>query len=78
MNGKKKPIVPQFVADWYEENKENLDESIWEYLVNWDDAPWNDFKRWMSHSYDNKAIVTLVNMHQFGYEIEKQDTNLSP
>ena len=72
MNGQKKPIVPQFVADWYEENKENLDESIW------DDAPWNDFKRWMSHSYDNKAIVTLVNMHQFGYEIEKQDTNLSP
>lgn len=71
MNGQKKPIVPQFVADWYEENKENLDEVIWEYLVNWDDAPWNDFKRWMFQSSGNKTIVTLVNMKQFGYEIEK-------
>lgn len=67
-----KPVVPQYVADWYEEIKEDLDESIWEYLVNWDDAGWDDFKRWLSQSDENGAITTLVNMHQFGYEVEKE------
>lgn len=67
-----KPVVPQYVADWYEKNKDNLNESIWEYLVNWDDGNWNDFKRWLFKSSDNKAIATLVNMHQFGYEVEKE------
>ena len=67
-----KPVVPQCVADWYEEHKDILNEAIWEYLVNWDDADHNDFKRWMYKSYENGAIQTLVNMHQFGYEIEKE------
>lgn len=67
-----KPVVPQYVADWYEKNKESLDESIWEYLVNWDDGSWNDFKKWMYPCDSNNAIQTLVNMHQFGYEVEKE------
>lgn len=67
-----KPVVPQCVADWYEAHKEELNESIWEYLVNWDETPWDDFKRWMSLTYDTQAITTLVNMHQFGYEVEKE------
>lgn len=65
-----KPVVPQFVADWYEEHKDNLNESIWEHLVNWDYANWDDFHRWMS--LETGAITTLVNMHQFGYEVEKE------
>lgn len=67
-----KPVVPKYVADWYEEHKDILNEAIWEYLVNWDDADHNDFKRWMYKSYENGAIQTLVNMHQFGYEVEKE------
>lgn len=67
-----KPVVPQYVADWYEEHKEELDESIWEYLVNWDDGSWNDFKQWMYPCDSSNPIQTLVNMHQFGYEVEKE------
>lgn len=67
-----KPVVPKCVADWYEEHKDILNDAIWEYLVNWDDADHNDFKRWMYKSYENGAIQTLVNMHQFGYEVEKE------
>jgi len=67
-----KPVVPQYVADWYEGHKDNLNESIWEYLVNWDEVVQNDFKRWMYKAYENGAITTLVNMHQFGYEVEKE------
>lgn len=67
-----KPVVPKCVADWYEEHKDNLNESIWEYLVNWDDANWDDFKRWISQPDENQTITTLINMHQFGYEVEKE------
>lgn len=65
-----KPTVPKFVADWYEKHKDNLDESIWEYLVNWEENEWDNFKEWFSQSHKNKAISTLTNMHQFGYKIE--------
>lgn len=67
-----KPVVPQYVADWYEGHKDILNEAIWEYLVNWDEVVQNDFKRWMYKAYENGAITTLVNMHQFGYEVEKE------
>lgn len=67
-----KPVVPQYVADWYEKNKGSLDESIWEYLVNWNDGSWSDFKQWMYPCDSSNAIQTLINMHQFGYEVEKE------
>lgn len=67
-----KPVVSQYVADWYEAHKDILNEAIWEYLVNWDDVVQDDFKRWMYRAYENGAITTLVNMHQFGYELEKE------
>lgn len=67
-----KPLVPQYVANWYEEHKDNLNESIWEHLVNWDDANWDDFHRWISQPDENEVITTLVNMHQFGYEVKKE------
>lgn len=31
-----KPVVPQYVADWYEEHKGDIDYSFWEYLVDWE------------------------------------------
>lgn len=40
-----KPIVPQYVADWYEEHKEDFDYEIWNYIVEWDDQNYDDFKK---------------------------------
>lgn len=66
-----KPVVPQYVADWYEEHKEYLDYNIWEFIKHWDMQPDDEFKGWMFD--DNKnPIITLVNMHQFGYEVEEE------
>ena len=67
-----KPVVSQYVADWYEEHKDGLNEDIWEYLTSWADTKWDEFKYWMYHTGRNKAITTLANMHQFGYEVEKE------
>jgi hypothetical protein len=67
-----KPVVPQCVADWYEGHKNDLNEDIWAYLTSWADTKWDEFKYWMYHTGRNKAITTIVNMHQFGYEVEKE------
>lgn len=67
-----KPVkVPPLVSVWYRINKDNLDKNIAYLCSNWeksknDDALFN----WMSNT-DN-FIQILVNMHQFGYEVEKE------
>ncbi|CZD45370.1 phage protein [Streptococcus pneumoniae] len=66
-----KPVkVPQCVADWYEANKDNLDYNIWEYIYEWDNQKKSEFKSWFSCS--REAFKTLVNMNQFGYEVEEE------
>ncbi len=65
-----KPVVPQFVADWYEKKKHDLNHYIWDYIYNWNHQEESEFKRWMNCSIT--TFQTLVNMHQFGYEVEKE------
>ena len=65
-----KPVVPQCVADWYEEHEDDCDYELWDYFSNWDDQEDDDFKNWVKK--ETEPIITLVNMHQFGYEVEKE------
>lgn len=65
-----KPVVKQCVADWYEENKEDFDYNLWVYLTSWEQQTSTDFKEWICNN--NTAFQTLVNMHQFGYEVESE------
>ena len=65
-----KPVVPQFVADWYERIKSNFDFNIWNYVFEWENQEESELKNWFNNS--NKAFQTLVNMHQFGYEVKKE------
>ena len=62
--------VPQCVADWYEKKKHDLNHYIWDYIYNWNHQEESEFKRWMNCSIT--TFQTLVNMHQFGYEVEKE------
>lgn len=75
VNEPEKPVVPQFVADWYEENKDDFEFNIYYYLcVAYHDNPSKlskDIYQWFADSR-NEPIQTLVNMHQFGYEVEKE------
>ena len=70
-----KPVVPQYVADWYEENKDgfeiNLFNCIYEAVENYAGSSSNEFENWLM-SKELEVIQTLVNMHQFGYEVEKE------
>lgn len=78
---KPKPVVQKFMADWYEEHKDNfylnLHRLAWELIENLDEDDFvpekaidSDFKRWYHKT--ETAIQTLINMHQFGYTVEKE------
>lgn len=66
-----KPVVPQFVVDWYEKHKDDLEYDIWEYILHWGKQQKSEFYEWMNHA-NNKPFQTLANMHQFGYEVEEE------
>ena len=65
-----KPVVPQFVADWYEEHKDNLEYSI-KCLSVHGCLPVRKIDTWFDNE-DNKPIETLVMMHKFGYIVKKE------
>lgn len=70
-----KPVVPQYVADWYEGNKQNLDLNlsslVFDLATNSTIYYQEELKAWVN-SNKKTFITTLVNMHQFGYEVEKE------
>lgn len=66
-----KPVVPKFVAEWFEENKDDLDTAIFGYLVFWEERDTDSvLHQWFDKS-KNKPIETLVRMKD-GYEVEKE------
>lgn len=70
-NEPQKPVVPQFVADWYKKHKNSLEFSIFDYVYQFDRNEESDFKNWFN-DINTKPLQTLVNMHQFGYTVEEE------
>ena len=65
-----KVVVPKFVANWYEENKDNFEYNV-QCLCVHNCEPLREIDTWFD-SDDTKPVETLVMMHKFGYEIEKE------
>ena len=66
-----KPAVPQFVADWYEKYKNDFEFAVFNYLYMFDRQDESDLKRWFKDKR-TETFQILVNMHQFGYTVEKE------
>jgi gp178 len=70
-----KVAVPQFVADWYEEYKDDFEIALFRCIDHipsvYDEGDLNEFEEWIIDG-ETKPFQTLVNMHQFGYEVEKE------
>lgn len=67
-----KPVVPQFVADFYELIKDDFEYGVYELCVNFYNCGLSGkIKHWFDCN-DTNPIQVLVNMHQFGYEVEKE------
>lgn len=69
-----KPVVPQFVADWYEEHiGRDFEYNLYILYVDYYEQKLEgNLKEWIGNGSKNKSIQTLVNMHQFGYEVKKE------
>ncbi|MFB8539172.1 DUF1642 domain-containing protein [Enterococcus thailandicus] len=73
------PVVPQFVADWFEEHKGDLEWSIWKLTID-SNANYTKNKKEMRHWIQyapNKPYKTLIAMLD-GYEVEKEQLYVMP
>ena len=67
-----KPVVPQFVADWYEKSKDYFEYNLHSLCVDSHERKLQgDLYAWLN-KLRNKPIETLVMMHKFGYEVKKE------
>lgn len=75
INKPQKVTVPQFVADWYEEHKDDFEIALFRCIDHipsvYDEGDLNEFEEWIIDG-ETKPFQTLVNMHQFGYEVKKE------
>ena len=70
-----KPVVPRFVADWYEDYKGDLEFNIYNLCIEYRDNGQGvnkDLKEWFGNDSRTKPIETLVMMHRFGYKVSKE------
>ena len=70
-----KPVVPQYVADWYEGHKDEFEINLYREVCrseeNYERGGLTDFQKWLISGKVSPFSV-LVYMHQFGYEVEKE------
>lgn len=69
-----KVTIPQFVADWYEKHKDNLEYNIWDWMkYNLEPKKRENviFSQWLGKIV-NKPVETLIKMKLYGYEVEKE------
>ncbi|EPP0992800.1 DUF1642 domain-containing protein [Listeria monocytogenes] len=68
----KTPVVSEAVADWFEENKNDLGLEIWMYIYNFDKHKneCDSFCMFMNDK-SGKQLETLVFM-QYGYYVQKE------
>lgn len=70
-----KVTIPQFVADWYENNKDDFEGALFRCIdlipSEYEDGDLSEFESWVIEGH-TEPFKTLVNMHQFGYTVEKE------
>lgn len=67
-----KPVIPQYVAEWYEGHKNNFEYNLYRLCINFHERKLHeDLHEWFNND-KNKPIEVLVLMHKFGYEVEKE------
>ena len=68
----KKPGVPQFVADWYDDNQDDFEFNLYRLCVDYDNCELDKEMMIWFQDKNNNPIQTLTAMHQLGYEVKKE------
>lgn len=67
--------VPKFVADWYEKHKDDFETKLFRAVdlipSDYEEDELSEFEEWLVDEH-TAPFQTLVNMHQFGYEVEEE------
>lgn len=67
--------VPKFVADWYEKHKDDFETKLFRAVdlipSGYEEGELSEFEEWLVDEH-TAPFQTLVNMHQFGYEVERE------
>lgn len=67
-----KVVVPQFVAEWYEANKDGFEYNLYSLCIDFHERKLHeDLHEWFTNN-KNKPIEVLVLMNKYGYEVEKE------
>ena len=70
-----KVVVPRFVADWYESNKDDLELEIYATAVSIREKSYDKytvFEKWFNANNGNKPFETIIKMKLYGYDTEKE------
>lgn len=65
-----KPVVPQFVADFYEDIADEFYVVLERLVLNYENNTDMLICKWFFETED--ALTILINMHQFGYTVKKE------
>lgn len=68
------PEVPEYVADWYEEHKDNLEYNIWDWMkYNLEPKKRENviFSQWLRNTVNN-PVETLIKMKLYGYKVKEE------
>ena len=68
----KRPVVPRYVADFYESIKDDFEDGVYELCIQLYNCDLDGRINFWFGCNDNKPIETLVKMKLFGYEVEKE------
>ena len=67
-------VVDQFVANWFEKNKEDFEYKLWEWF-NYESAEGTrkneQFYMWLNNCINN-PVETLVKMKMYGYKVKEE------
>ena len=68
-----KPVVPQFVADWYDDNQDDFEFNLYRLCVDYDNCELDkEMMIWFCDK-NNNSFQTLTAMHQLGYIVKKEE-----
>lgn len=73
LDAPERPVVPRYVADFYEFIKDDFEDGVYELCVQFyedESKPSTNLYRWFDRD-DSKPIETLVKMRLYGYEVER-------
>ena len=70
---KSKPVVPQFVAIWYEDNQDDFEFNLYRLCIDYYNCDLDmEMMIWFRDKRNN-PIQTLTAMHQLGYIVKKEE-----